>query len=497
MRHFILTFIFFLGIDMAISQPKNWQINAWKSSADGHALTKVNTQNVSNNPNVIIRIQPKIKFQKILGFGGAFTEATTHLLQKLSEANRKKILNAYFGQEGANYSLCRTQINSSDFSIGHYAYAITPGDTLLKHFDIGHDEETIIPIIKEAQKISKEGFNLIASPWTAPPWMKDNNHWVGGKLKPEYYATWALYFSKYLDAYKKHQIPFWGITVENEPNGNGNNWESMHYTPQEMTNFVQHYLGPHLEKNGYGNIKILGYDQNRADLKNWVDEMYRTPESSHYYHGTAIHWYESTYDYFPEALDYAHHKVPGKYLIQTEACIDAEVPVWQDDQWYWQPHATDWGYDWAPEHEKYLHPKYAPVYRYAEDIIGSLNHWVEGWIDWNMVLDQQGGPNWFENWCIAPIIVNVEKDEVYFTPLYYVMSHFSKFIRPGAHRIGLSNLNSTVHATAVENPDHSIVLVLLNKEKKAQTVAIHLDGFSHIFNLDQESLQTITLKPQN
>ncbi|HRK74694.1 MAG TPA: glycoside hydrolase family 30 protein, partial [Rhodothermales bacterium] len=289
----------------------------------------------------------------------------------------------------------------------------------------------------------------------------------------------------------------WGITVENEPNGNGNNWESMHYTPQEMTNFVQHYLGPHLEKNGYGNIKILGYDQNRADLKNWVDEMYRTPESSHYYHGTAIHWYESTYDYFPEALDYAHHKVPGKYLIQTEACIDAEVPVWQDDQWYWQPHATDWGYDWAPEHEKYLHPKYAPVYRYAEDIIGSLNHWVEGWIDWNMVLDQQGGPNWFENWCIAPIIVNVEKDEVYFTPLYYVMSHFSKFIRPGAHRIGLSNLNSTVHATAVENPDHSIVLVLLNKEKKAQTVAIHLDGFSHIFNLDQESLQTITLKPQN
>lgn len=497
MKKFIFIILLLIVSQMAYSQSKKWQVNIWETSATGNAMVELNLGNKSQSPDAVIRIQPELKFQKILGFGGAFTEATTYLLYKLSKVNRDKILQAYFGDAGAKYSLCRTPINSTDFSLDHYAYAMVPGDKKLKYFDIRKDEEHLIPTIKEAQKISTEGFKLIASPWTAPPWMKDNSHWVGGKLKPEYYPTWALYFSKYLDAYKKHQIHFWGVTVENEPNGNGNNWESMLFSPQEMTQFVQYHLGPHLKKNGYKDIKILGYDQNRADLKSWVDEMYRTPESSQYFHGTAIHWYESTYDYFPDALDYAHYKAPNKHLIQTEACIDAEVPVWQNDQWYWQPNATDWGYDWAPGHEKYLHPKYVPVYRYAEDIIGGLNHWVEGWIDWNMVLDKQGGPNWFKNWCIAPIIVDPEKDEVYFTPLYHVMAHFSRFIRPGAHRIGFSNINSTLVATAVENPDKSIILILLNKDKNAKNIALHLNGFSQVLTINQESLQTITLKPSN
>ena len=266
--------------------------------------------------------------------------------------------------------------------------------------------------------------------------MKDNNNWVGGKLLPEYYDTWALFFSKYIDAYKAEGIDIWGVTVENEPLGNGNNWESMHYTPEEMTEFVQNHLGPKLEADGKGNVKILGYDQNREHLNEWVDVMYQNEATSKYFHGTAIHWYASTYEVFPEALQYAHNKAPDKHLIQSEACVDAEVPVWQDDQWYWSKEATDWGWDWAPEEDKPLHPKYAPVYRYARDIIGCLNNWVDGWIDWNMVLDKQGGPNWFKNWCVAPVIVDPEADEVYFTPLYYTLAHFSRYIRPGATRIG-------------------------------------------------------------
>lgn len=165
--------------------------------------------------------------------------------------------------------------------------------------------------------------------------------------------------------------------------------------------------------------------------------MYRDAASSKYYAGTAIIWYASTFEVFPDALQYAHNKAPGKHLIQTEACVDAEVPQWQNDAWYWSREATDWGWDWAPEKDKHLHPKYAPVNRYAGDIIGCLNNWVDGWIDWNMVLDRQGGPNWFKNWCIAPVIVDPEADEVYFTPIYYTLAHFSKYIRPGAVRIGL------------------------------------------------------------
>ena len=155
--------------------------------------------------------------------------------------------------------------------------------------------------------------------------MKDNKKWVGGKLLPKYYDTWALFFSKYIKAYEDLDIPIWGFTVENEPHGNGNNWESMHYTPEEMTKFVQHHLGPKLEADGYGDKIILGYDQNRADIKEWVDVMYGTEESSKYYDGTAIHWYESTYEVFPEDLQYAHKKAPNKYLIETEGCIDSEA----------------------------------------------------------------------------------------------------------------------------------------------------------------------------
>ncbi len=198
----------------------------------------------------------------------------------------------------------------------------------------------------------------------------------------------------------------------------------------------------------------MAYDQNRGDeLIEWADIIYGDEEASKYFDGFAIHWYASTFDWFPESLIHTHELAPEKYLIQSEACVDSEVPHWKDDKWYWSKEATDWGWDWAPEEQKHRHPKYVPVYRYARDIIGCLNNWVDGWVDWNMVLDKQGGPNWFKNWCVAPVIVDPESDEVYFTPLYYTLSHFSKFIRPGAKRIGFENPDETLMVTAAQNPD--------------------------------------------
>ena len=339
---------------------------------------------------VQIQVFPEKKRQQISGFGGAITQSTAHLLQQLSEVKRREVLEAYFGTDGANYSMIRLHINSCDFSTHQYAYAMDSSDIHLNTFDISRDTMDIIPIVNQAQRISQDGFKIIASPWTAPPWMKDNRNWVGGKLLENYYPSWALYFAKYLEAYQDYGIDIWGLTVENEPLGNGNNWESMHFTPMEMNAFVEGYLGTTLEKHHLGHIKILGYDQNRADLREWVDTMYDEQVGSKYYDGTAIHWYESTFEVFPEALDYAHNKAPDKHLIQTEACIDAEVPKWNEDEWYWLPEATDWGWDWAPEDKKYLHPKYKPVHRYARDIIGCLNHHVDVWVYLNMVLDKQG-----------------------------------------------------------------------------------------------------------
>lgn len=485
-----------IGIIMIFnSQAQNTQVQIFETSAKGNSLTAIAPLTATTN-SIEITINPQEKFQKITGFGGSFTQSTAYLMNKLSKANRKKVIDAYFSEKGANYSLTRTHINSCDFSTHQYAYNTTDGDTSLQQFDISEDLKGIIPMIQEAQKTSKDGFKIIASPWTAPPWMKDNNKWVGGKLLPKYYDTWALYFSKYFDAYKKLGINFWGITVENEPHGNGNNWESMLFSPKEMTDFVEFHLGPKLEKSGYGKIKILGYDQNRAGLQEWVDEMYRSKNSTKYYAGTAVHWYESTYDYFGEALQYAHKKNTSKHLINTEACIDSDVPKWKDDQWYWSKEATDWGWDWASEKEKHLHPKYAPVFRYATDIIGCLNNYVDGWIDWNMVLNKQGGPNWFKNWCAAPVLVDEEKDEVYFTPLYYTMAHFSKFIRPGATRIGFTNPDTTLMITAAQNTDGSIAVVVFNQTETAKKISLTLNSQVTNIQISAKAIQTIIIKSQ-
>ncbi|MFV9551843.1 glycoside hydrolase family 30 protein [Algibacter sp. PT7-4] len=474
---------------------KKVEFQVFETSERGNKLTKVSAFKHYDSI-VSITLYPEQTLQTISGFGGAFTESSAYLLNQLSKKNRDTIIKAYFAKEGANYSLTRTHMNSCDFSLSNYSYTPVEGDKNLEHFSIKEDMDDLIPMIKEAQAVSENGFNIFASPWSAAPWMKDNNKWVGGKLLPEYYDTWALFFSKYIKAYKAQGIDIWGFTVENEPHGNGNNWESMHFTPKEMTDFVQFHLGPKLEADGYGDKIILGYDQNREGLKEWVDEMYRDEASSKYFDGTAIHWYESTYNYFPEALQYAHNKAPNKYLIETEGCIDSQVPVWKDDAWYWKKEATDWGYDWRAPEKKYLHPKYAPVNRYARDIIGCLNNWVDGWVDWNMVLDKQGGPNWFENWCVAPVIVDPETDEVYFTPLYFTMAHFSKFIRPQAKVIAHDNSDISIMATAAKNPDGSISVVLFNEFDTAKSVRLKLNESIITFSIDAKAIQTVIIPSQ-
>ena len=487
--------ICFLVVIMSCKSNNNeLQVNIYETSKSGNQLTEITDfKNTTSKNTDTVSLDTTKKFQKITGFGGAFTESSAYLLNKLSKKNRDTIIKAYFGKEGANYSLTRTHMNSCDFSLSQYSYSPVADDVNLEHFSIKDDMDDLIPMIKDAMMASEDGFKIFASPWTAAPWMKDNNEWVGGKLLPKYYDTWALFFSKYLDAYRNQGIDIWGFTVENEPHGNGNNWESMHYTPDEMTNFVMNHLGPKLEADGYGDKIILGYDQNRAGLKEWVDSMYENDETSKYFDGTAIHWYESTYKIFADDLQYAHHKAPNKLLIETEGCVDSQVPAWKDDNWYWSKESTDWGWDWAPAEDKYLHPKYAPVNRYARDIIGCLNNWVDGWVDWNMVLDRQGGPNWFENWCAAPIIVDPDTDEVYFTPLYYVMTHFSKYIRPGAEVIAVENNNKELQITAAQNPDGTIAVIVFNEGETEQNFNLTLNKKSIDIHINDQALQTIII----
>ncbi len=472
-------------------QVDKYTIEIFQTSRSGDKLKKVPES--GKETSQIIQILPNEKYQKITGFGGAFTESSAHLLNEISPQRRAEIIHAYFSKNGANYSLTRTHMNSCDFSLDHYSYAVHPNDTELVHFSIAPDLDDLIPMIKDAQSISKDGFKIVASPWTAPPWMKDNGDWYGGKLLPEYYSTWASFFSKYLSAYKNEGIDIWGVTVENEPLGNDSHWESMHYTPQEMSLFVKDHLGPQLKKDGW-QTEILVYDQNRGEeLEEWAKVLLTDEELKPWIYGTAVHWYTGTQNWFPKSLQYTHDLAPEKHIVHTEGCVDSEIPHWEDDGWYWQKEATDWGYDWAKPENKHNHPKYVPVYRYARDIIGCMNNWVEGWIDWNMVLDEKGGPNLASNWCVAPVLVNVEKDAVYYTPMYYVMSHFSKYIRPGSTRVGVSSSDNQLMVTATEK-DGNYTLVVLNMSPDNKLFQVELNGFSSNIEMEGEALQTIVLK---
>ena len=470
-----------------------------QTSRGGDELAEIATLDFSAPTAIdlpVIALDPTTEYQTILGFGGSFTESTAHVLGQLSDDKRQEVIAAHFGPSGANYTLTRTHINSSDFSLGNYAYAELPGDTELEHFTIEEDLDDIVPLIQEAMAVSDSGFRIIASPWTAPPWMKDNNAWNDGSLEPELYPTWALYFSKYIRAYEEQGIPMWGVTIENEPLGNGGQWESMRFTPASMAEFLKNHLGPRFEQDGI-DAKILIYDQNRDHVEEWVDVILGDPEAAKYAWGTAVHWYSSTVDWYPEALNAVHERYPDKAILHTEGTIDAEVPVWQDDDWYWRPEATDWGYDWAPEEDKPLHPKYVPAFRYARDIIGGLNSWLVGWIDWNMVLDTEGGPNHANNWCIAPVIASPETDEVYYTPLYYVLAHFSKYIRPDAVRIGITEnpegLPEGLMATAFRNVDGSIAITLLNQSESGVDYAVTLDGRQIDAWIAPSAVQTLLL----
>jgi glucosylceramidase len=339
----------------------------------------------------------------------------------------------------------------------------------------------------------------MASPWTAPPWMKDNNTWNGGELKPEFYPVFAQYIVKYIRAYAGEGIPIRGLTPVNEPLGNSANWESTHFNPEQMREYIGDHLGPALREAGL-DIPLWIYDQNREHLMmDWADAIYGDTNAAAFVRGMAVHWYQSTVDVGGEWLDKVHEKYPGMEILHSEGCIDAlgdDEPIgsWLEDDWYWRPEATDWGKFWAPEEDKKHHPPYRAFYRYTRDLIGGLNHNLTGWIDWNMVLNTRGGPNHARNFCLAPVLVDSGRDHAYLTPLYYSIAHFSKFIRPGAQRIGLSGHDDTFMATAFRNPDGSLVVVVFNLAQEDLTYALKLGGHGVTVDIKGQALQTAVLR---
>lgn len=475
-------------------------VHIFQTTREGDRLKKVEATPLDNKDSRYrLKIDPSVKHQTIVGIGSSFTESAAAVWSELSKKQQQALMHTYFSEDGAWLSLTRTHIASCDFSLKNYTYAPVPNDHELTHFSIDADRNYLLPFIKAAQSVDGSDFKIIASPWTAPPWMKTNQDWNGGELLLEHYSTFALYISKYIHAYKLEGIPIWGITPENEPLGNNSNWESLHFNPNQMRNFIANYLGPQLRAD-HSSVSIWMYDQNREEeMMEWAEVIYGDPEASSYVRGTAVHWYQSTVDVGSEFLDKHQALYANKELLHTEGCIDSignDEPIgsWLEDDWYWRAEATDWGYFWAKDEDKSNHPPYRPFYRYTRDLIEGFNHHLVGWIDWNMMLNQRGGPNHAHNFCLAPVLVNSGNDSYYLTPLYYSIAHVSKFVRPGAKRVHLSGCADELMGTAFENKDGSYVVILFNGTEENTTISIELNASIITHQIPAEALQTICIR---
>ena len=416
-----------------------------------------------------VLVDPSKQFQTFIGIGAALTDAAAETFYKLTEENQDKFLEAYYSREnGIGYSLGRTIIHSCDFSSGSYTY-IEEGDKELKTFNIDHDRQYRLPFTKKAIEAAGGKLTMYASPWSPPAFMKTNNNMLqGGKLKPEFYQPWANYYVKFIEAYEAEGIPLWGLTIQNEPMA-VQRWESCIYTAEEERDFLKNYLGPTLEKAGMGDKKVIVWDHNRDLLFQRASVILNDPEAAKYVWGTGFHWYEDWKDGIPmfDNVQNVNEVFPDKNLIFTEGCNE--------------------GYDISKIEEERL------AERYGRSMINDFNNGTVAWTDWNILLDETGGPNHVGNLCFAPAHGDTNTGELTLTYSYYYIGHFSKFIRPGAKRISSVSSSNSLLSTAFVNVDGSVVIVAMNQSDTPLEYSITMNSKTAKVDIPGHGIQTIVM----
>jgi glucosylceramidase len=411
----------------------------------------------------LLFVNPERRFQTLLGFGGAFTEAAAVTWQGLGPAAREQLLQDYFcASTGHGYTLCRVHMNSCDFSLGNYAHVPTPGDVALAGFSIDRDRQALLPFIQAALRVARRPVQLLVSPWSPPAWMKSNgqmNH--GGSLLPQYRDAWAGCFVRFIQAYEAEGVPIWGVSVQNEPAAT-QTWDSCRYSAEEERDFVRDHLGPALAQAGLGHIKIVVWDHNRDLLVQRASVMYNDAQAARYVWGTGFHWYGE--DHF-EQVQAVHDAWSDKQLLFTEGCQEGG------------PHHGSW----------------ALGERYARSIINDLNRWTVGWIDWNLLLNHSGGPNHVGNLCSAPVLASPAGDELQHQSSYYYLGHFARFIRPGAHRVLCAASRQALETTAFQNTDGSLAVVVLNRTEQAIDFALQVGQWQAQTHLPARALATFVV----
>jgi glucosylceramidase len=434
---------------------------------NGHRLSPVPAPVTAASPAPALSLDPAVRFQEMAGFGGALTESSAWVLAQLPAEKRAEVLRRYYDPaEGIGYTLARTHINSCDFSLNMWALDETPGDYDLLNFTLEPMRRWVLPLLHDANRAAQGKLQILASPWSPPAWMKTNNRMDdGGSLRGEYAPAWAEYFVKFCQAMdREEKLPVWALTVQNEPEAK-QTWESCLYTPEQERDFVRDHLGPALKRAGLSGVRLVGWDHNRDRIEARAAALLGDPQAAEYLWGLGVHWYVSE-DF--AASTRVHEKFPDKAILFTEGCVESGklVGQWNNGE------------------------------RYARNMIGDFRNWLCGFIDWNIVLDQRGGPNHVGNFCDAPVIVNTETKQVSYGPSFHYIAHFSKFVKPGAHRIASSGGPAALESVAFVNPNGAVVAVVLNPTDTAAGFTLAVGGDQLACQIPAHAIQTYTGAPR-
>jgi glucosylceramidase len=451
----------------------DWQVHTTAQGSDGRfTRTTLPAPRAAAQPpesEIAVFVDTRQRYQDVVGFGGAVTDATAEVFARLKPKAQQDFLQAYFDpKQGLGYSVLRTTIHSSDFSSDSYTY-VNEGDRSLASFSVAHDETHRLPLLRQSLATATAHgtkVKVFASPWSAPAWMKSNASMLGGgSLRAEDRGLWANYMVKFVQAYEKAGIPIWGLTVQNEPMAK-QRWESMIYTNEDEARFLGDYLGPALHKAGMKDKKVIVWDHNRDLLPQRAAHIMSDPKASKYVWGIGFHWYETWTGGQPMHRNVAavHQAWPKVKLMMTEATVEKYDPA-QLQSW-------------------------ANAERYGTQIMGDLNAGASGWVDWNMLLDSKGGPNHVGNYCFALIHAS-DDGELIFTPSYAYLGHFARYIRPQAVRVSASSSRSTLETVAFRNADGKLAIVVMNQTDKAQRYRLYIDKMEVPVDIPAHAIQTV------
>lgn len=404
-----------------------------------------------------ISIDTEKRFQSILGFGGAFTDASCYLLSRMAPAAREQLMEDFFGSSGLRLSVGRTCIGSSDYSVTAYSFDDSPTpDPLLSHFTIDHDRAYILPTLRDALRINPEMF-YISAPWSPPGWMKAGNSLLGGSMRKEYFAAYAQYFVRFVQGYRAEGVPVGAVTPQNEvdTDQNGRMPAALWGQEYEMA-FVRDFLGPAFRQASI-DTKILILDHN-YDLWGRVMDELGDPGVSQYVDGVAWHGYMGT----PDAMTRVHNAFPEKHAYWTEGGPDVSAP----------DYATDWA-------------------KWSAQFASVLKNWARCILSWNLVLDENGRPNIGPFQCGGVVTLNSKSQELTRSGQYWAFAHYAKVVQRGARVVATNGTVSGVEHVAFANPQGDTVLVLTNSASAAQTVRCRCGGKAVDVSLPADSVTTL------